>query len=224
MRSAARDHNCVANGPSTGHCCQHLANTVQIVKVAKAQLTPVTTPAARLAVVFVVSMLGAGAQAADPLPSLQIPVYEVTTKGTGPRLGSLRFSQTNRGLVVQADVQGLLPGRNSMHIHQFRSCDPAVEKGRLVPGAAAGPHWDPTGVMGHGGHGGHGHGGHGAHATSGTALPLGDLPDLIANADGVSTSVVAAPRLSSLNQILGRSVIVHRGVDGPKFACGLLPR
>ena len=166
-----------------------------------------------------------GARAAEPLPSLQIPVYEVTAKGTGVRLGSLRFSQTNRGLVVQADVQGLLPGRNSMHIHQFRSCDPAVEKGQLVPGAAAGPHWDPTGVMGmgHGAHG-HGHGGHGAHGTSAKGLPLGDLPDLIANADGISTSVVAATRLSSLNQILGRSVIVHRGVDGPKFACGLLPR
>ncbi|MFM1812915.1 MAG: superoxide dismutase, Cu, Zn [Cyanobacteriota bacterium] len=164
-----------------------------------------------------------GARAADPLPSLQIPVYEVTAKGTGTRLGSLRFSQTNRGLVVQADVQGLLPGRNSMHIHQFRSCDPAVEKGQLVPGAAAGPHWDPTGVMGHGAHG-HGHGGHGAHGSTAKGLPLGDLPDLIANADGVSTSVVAATRLRSLSQILGRSVIVHRGVDGPKFACGLLPR
>lgn len=189
-----------------------------------AQRTPVTPPAAHVAIAFMVSMLGAGARAADPLPSLQVPVYEVTARGTGPRLGSLRFSQTNRGLVVQADVQGLLPGRNSMHIHQFRSCDPAVEKGRLVPGAAAGPHWDPTGVMGHGGHGAHGHGGHGAHATGGAALPLGDLPDLIADAGGVSTSVVAATRLNSLNQILGRSVIVHRGVDGPKFACGLLPR
>jgi len=186
-----------------------------------AQRTPVTPPAAHVAIAFMVSMLGAGARAADPLPSLQVPVYEVTARGTGPRLGSLRFSQTNRGLVVQADVQGLLPGRNSMHIHQFRSCDPAVEKGRLVPGAAAGPHWDPTGVMGHGAHG---HGGHGAHATGGAALPLGDLPDLIADAGGVSTSVVAATRLNSLNQILGRSVIVHRGVDGPKFACGLLPR
>jgi Cu-Zn family superoxide dismutase len=157
------------------------------------------------------------ARAAEPLPSLQVPVYEVTAKGTGTRLGSLRFSQTNRGLVIQADVQGLLPGRNSMHIHQFRSCDPAVEKGQLVPGAAAGPHWDPTGVMAHGGHG---HGGHG----NGKDLPLGDLPDLLANADGISTSVVAATRLNSLSQILGRSVIVHRGVDGPKFACGLLPR
>lgn len=157
------------------------------------------------------------ARAAETLPSLQVPVYEVTAKGTGTRLGSLRFSQTNRGLVIQADVQGLLPGRNSMHIHQFRSCDPAVEKGQLVPGAAAGPHWDPTGVMAHGGHG---HGGHG----NGKDLPLGDLPDLLANADGISTSVVAATRLNSLSQILGRSVIVHRGVDGPKFACGLLPR
>lgn len=170
--------------------------------------------------------LAGGARAAEPLPSLQIPVYEVTAKGTGVRLGSLRFSQTNRGLVVQADVRGLLPGRNSMHIHQFRSCDPAVEKGRLVPGAGAGPHWDPTGVMARGGHGSHGHGshGHGAHATGGQGLPLGDLPDLVANADGISTSVVAATRLSSLSQILGRSVIVHRGVDGPKFACGLLRR
>jgi len=162
-----------------------------------------------------------GARAADPLPRLQIPVYEVNTKGTGRRLGSLRFSQTNSGLVIQANVQGLLPGRNSIHIHQFRSCDPAVERGRLVPGAAAGPHWDPTGVMGHQAHG-HGH--HGGHGTGADGLPLGDLPDLIANADGVSTSLVAAPRLTSLSQIQGRSVIVHRGVDGPKFACGLLPR
>ena len=187
-----------------------------------AQLTPVTPSAARLAVVLMASMLaGAGAHAAEPLPSLQIPVYEVTANGTGPRLGSLRFSQTNRGLVVQADVQGLLPGRTSMHIHQLRSCDPAVEKGRLVPGAAAGPHWDPTGVMGHAGHGGHhSHGGQGGAGV----LPLGDLPDLIANADGISTSVVAATRLTSLKQIMGRSVIVHRGPDGPKFACGLLPR
>jgi superoxide dismutase, Cu-Zn family len=162
-------------------------------------------------------------QPGAPLPSLQIPVYEVTTKGTGPRLGSLRFTQTNNGLVVQADVRGLLPGRNSIHIHQFRSCDPAVEKGALVPGAGAGPHWDPTGVMGHGGHHG-GHGGHGGHGATTGELPLGDLPELTANADGVSTSVVAATRLTSLKQIQGRSVVVHRGPDGPKFACGLLPR
>jgi Cu/Zn superoxide dismutase len=78
--------------------------------------------------------------------------------------------------------------------------------------------------MGHGGHGGHGaHHGHGT-PTAGEALPLGDLPELTADADGVSTSVVAATRLTSLKQILGRSVIVHRGLDGPKFACGLLPR
>lgn len=162
-------------------------------------------------------------QPGAPLPSLQVPLYEVNARGTGVRLGSLRFSQTAKGLVVQADVRGLLPGRNSMHIHEFRSCGPAIEKGKLVPGAAAGPHWDPTGVMGHGGHGAHGGHGHGAAAASGE-LPLGDLPELIANADGVSTSVVAATRLTSLKQILGRSVIVHRGVDGPKFACGLLPR
>ena len=183
--------------------------------------------AARLAALVLAlgsaTALASRARAAEPMPSLQIPVYEVTAKGTGVRLGSLRFSQTNRGLVVQADVRGLLPGRNSMHIHQFRSCDPAVEKGRLVPGAGAGPHWDPTGVMGHGGHG-HGHGSHGSHGNKAKDLPLGDLPELIANADGISTSVVAATRLSSLSQILGRSVIVHRGVDGPKFACGLLPR
>ena len=183
--------------------------------------------AARLAALVLAlgsaTALASRARAAEPLPSLQIPVYEVTANGTGVRLGSLRFSQTNRGLVVQADVRGLLPGRNSMHIHQFRSCDPAVEKGRLVPGAGAGPHWDPTGVMGHGGHG-HGHGSHGSHGNNAKDLPLGDLPELIANADGITTSVVAATRLSSLSQILGRSVIVHRGVDGPKFACGLLPR
>lgn len=185
---------------------------------------PLVTATASLAAVLLTALLEAGARAADPLPSLQVPVYQVTATGTGRRLGSLRFSQTNWGLVVRANVQGLLPGRNSMHIHQFRSCDPAFEKGHLVPGAAAGPHWDPTNLTDHNGHGPHGHGGHGSRATDVSALPLGDLPDLIANANGVSTSMVAATRLRSLNQILGRSVIVHRGVDGPKFACGLLPR
>jgi superoxide dismutase, Cu-Zn family len=163
---------------------------------------------------------GGQGQTGASLPRLQVPLYEVTSKGTGGRLGSLRFSQTAKGIVVHADVRGLLPGRNSMHIHEYRSCGPAGEKGKLVPGAAAGPHWDPTGVMGHVGHGAHGHG----TPAAGEALPLGDLPELTADADGVSTSVVAATRLTSLKQILGRSVIVHRGLDGPKFACGLLPR
>jgi len=67
------------------------------------------------------------------------------------------------------------------------------------------------------------HGSHGSHGGTG-ALPLGDLPALVANTDGISTSVVAAPWLTSLKQIRGRSVIVHGGPDGPRFACGLLPR
>lgn len=162
--------------------------------------------------------LNGSGKADATLPSLKIPVYALSTTGSGARLGSLRFSQSNHGLVIQADVKGLLPGRNSLHIHQFHSCDSAVENGRRVPGGAAGPHWDPTGVMGPDSHG------HGGHGTIAKGLPLGDLTDLIADADGVSTSVVAATRLSSLSQIMGRSVIVHRGVDGPKFACGLLPR
>ena len=164
------------------------------------------------------------AQAEAPLPRVQIPLYEVTAKGTGVRLGSLRFEESKRGLVVEANLRGLSPGRNSMHIHQFRSCGPALEKGQLVPGGAAGPHWDPTGVMGRTGHGHDG--GHGSHGTHGgtSELPLGDLPDLVANTNGISSSVVAAPWLTSLNQISGRSVIVHRGPNGPKFACGLLPR
>jgi Cu-Zn family superoxide dismutase len=162
------------------------------------------------------------AKAQATLPRMQIPLYEITAQGTGMRLGSLRFSETTLGLVVEADVRGLVPGANSLHLHQWRSCDPAVVKGQLLPGAGAGPHWDPTGVMGHGVGVDGSHGSHGAHGGTG-ALPLGDLPDLIANADGISTSVVAAPWLKSLNQIRGRSVIVHRGPNGPKFACGVLP-
>ncbi len=164
------------------------------------------------------------AQAQATPPRVDIPLYELTANGTGVRLGSLRFSESKRGLVVEANMRGLPPGRNSMHIHQVRSCGPALEKGQLVPGGGAGPHWDPTGVMGRSGHGHDGgHGSHGPHGDT-SALPLGDLPDLVANTDGISTSVVAAPWLTSLNQISGRSVIVHRGPNGPKFACGLLPR
>ncbi|MBM5828743.1 MAG: hypothetical protein FJ050_12010, partial [Cyanobacteria bacterium M_surface_7_m2_040] len=162
---------------------------------------PETTPTVTLRPVLLLGLcssllsLPRPAAAQPALASFTVPVYALTARGTGDRLGSLRFSQSDKGLVVQANVRGLAPGPNSLHIHQYRSCAPAVEKGALMPGAAAGPHWDPTGVMGPGhGHGSHGsHGSHGEHGGGG-ALPLGDLPDLIANAEGVSTSVVSAPR------------------------------
>ena len=174
-----------------------------------------------MAMLAALSLAPAGSinsRASERLPSLEVPVYKVTAKGTGRRLGSLRFTETSRGLIVRAELQGLLPGRNSMHIHQFGSCEPANKNGQLEPGAGAGPHWDPSGGMEHG----HEHS-HAGRDTPAKELPLGDLPDLIANAEGISTSIVAATRIHSLSQIAGRSVIVHHGIDGPRFACGLLP-
>jgi Cu/Zn superoxide dismutase len=52
------------------------------------------------------------------------------------------------------------------------------------------------------------------------------MPNLQADASGVArlnwnTALLSVP--AGQVSVVGRSVIVHRGVDGPKFACGLLP-
>ena len=91
----------------------------------------------------------------------------------------------------------------------------------MVAGLAAGGHWDP-------------------HQTKKHSYPwsddahLGDLPALYADADGNSSNPVLAPRLKSLDEIKGHSLMIHEGGDnhsdhpvalgggGPRMACGVI--
>ncbi|ABK89308.1 superoxide dismutase family protein [Francisella tularensis subsp. novicida] len=81
---------------------------------------------------------------------------------------------------------------HGMHIHINPSCEDN--------GMAAGGHWDPDNTQKHlGPYNDNGH--------------KGDLPVLVVNADGTATEPVVAPKLNSLEELAGHSLMLHAGGD-----------
>ena len=89
----------------------------------------------------------------------------------------------------------------------------------MEPGGAAGPHYDPEGKKSHKGPEAAGH--------------RGDLPVLIAKANGVNQTVTA-PRLK-MEDVTGRALVIHEGGDNysdspengggkGRIACGVIPK
>ena len=86
---------------------------------------------------------------------------------------------------------------------------------------AAGGHWDPKEAKKHG------------YPWQDDAH-LGDLPALIVLADGTATNPVLAPRIKSLTEVVGHSMMIHEGGDnhsdhpkplgggGARMACGVI--
>ncbi|SMB87579.1 superoxide dismutase, Cu-Zn family [Pasteurella testudinis DSM 23072] len=136
-------------------------------------------------------------------------------------IGKIIVSESAYGLVFTPELHGLSAGLHGFHIHQNPSCEPQEKDGKLVAGLAAGGHWDPKNTNKHG-------------------FPwqddahLGDLPALTVNADGTASNPVLAPRLKSLEEIEGRSIMIHAGGDnhsdhpaplgggGARMACGVI--
>lgn len=127
--------------------------------------------------------------------------------------GTVRFYQTQAGVVVWAEVNGLphsdapCQGRIfGFHIHSGGSCTGKMDD----PFADTMSHWNPGGCK------------HPYHA--------GDLPPLFEN-DGFALSVFLTNRFS-VSQVIGRTVIIHdhpddfttqpSGNSGTKIACGVI--
>lgn len=135
--------------------------------------------------------------------------------------GKVIITESPYGLVFTPELKGLAAGLHGFHIHQNPSCDAKEKDGKLVAGLAAGGHWDPKNAGKHG------------YPWSDEAH-LGDLPALTVNADGTSTNPVLAPRLKYLEDVKGRSLMIHAGGDnhsdhpaplgggGPRMACGVI--
>lgn len=139
--------------------------------------------------------------------------------GIGAAVGTVTLEDTEYGLLLTPDLVNLTPGAHGFHIHTNPDCGPAMKDGKIVPGLAAGGHFDPfnTGI-----HAGPYEDGH-----------LGDLPPLFVDADGRATLPVLAPRLE-VRFVPGRSLMVHMhgdnfsdepaplGGGGPRLACGVI--
>ena len=111
--------------------------------------------------------------------------------------GTAVFTQDGDEVTLQVDVSGITPGEHAIHIHEFGDCS--------APDAtSAGGHWNPTGDD------------HGEFGADG--FHLGDIGNLTADDDGNATLTFSTDMWcigcdDEERNIIGRSLIIHEGVD-----------
>jgi len=148
----------------------------------------------------IVLALSAGAVLGSPaLADITVPMHQATEKGVMDEIGQVVISESEYGLVFTPQLKGPEPGVHGFHVHEKPSCEPAEVKGKMTAAGAAGGHLDPKGSGKHGYPWGDGH--------------LGDLPALYVDAQGSAMHPVLAPRLTSLDDVKGHALMVHKGGD-----------
>jgi Cu-Zn family superoxide dismutase len=137
----------------------------------------------------------------------------------GAKIGTAKLTQTKNGVKIDLQVSKLPPGNHAFHIHAVGKCDP--------PGfQSAGGHFNPEGKK------------HGLKSPDGPHA--GDMPDIVAKADGKGTAsvvdgrVTLGPGKNSLFQEGGTAVVIHAKPDdnvtdpagnaGDRIACGVVSK
>ena len=150
-----------------------------------------------------------------------VTLYLLNAKGTGNSVGQVLLEESPFGLLIKPALFGLSPGEHGFHVHENPSCQPKEKDGVMVPGLAAGGHFDPLGTGKH----------LGPYNTQGH---LGDLPVLVVNQQGKAVTPVLAPRLT-LAMVRGHALMIHAqgdnyadkpvalGGGGQRLACGVIP-
>lgn len=148
-----------------------------------------------------------------------VVVNAISDAGIGAIIGTVKLSDSEKGLIVDPDLGELSPGTHGLHVHEKPDCAPADKDGKRTAGLAAGGHYDPHKAGKHGGPHGEGH--------------MGDLPALEVSETGEAVRLMLAPRLK-LADIKGRALMIHAGGDnysddpkplgggGPRVACGII--
>jgi Cu-Zn family superoxide dismutase len=170
-------------------------------------------------ILFALIALGFFAISYAGADEITVTMHLVTGKGVGKEIGTVTLSDSPYGLILRPHLTGLKPGIHGFHVHQNPDCGPGKEGGRMVPGLAAGGHYDPGNTGRHEGPYGNGH--------------LGDLPALPVDQKGEATVPLLAPRLKT-SDVKGHSLIIHAGGDnysdkpaklgggGARAACGVI--
>ena len=170
----------------------------------------------RLSLAVLTLLACTGAQAA----SEEVEMNLVTSQGVGQSIGTVKITETDKGLEFAPDLKALPPGDHGFHVHAKGSCEPAMKEGKASAAEAAGGHLDPHATGKHEGPEGAGH--------------TGDLPVLQVNNDGKATQPVVSPRLKKLDEVKNRSLMIHVGGDnysdkpeplgggGARYACGVI--
>jgi Cu-Zn family superoxide dismutase len=80
---------------------------------------------------------------------LVIRMNIIDSSGIGKAIGSITASSSPYGTIFTPDLVGLSPGLHGFHVHQNPSCGTGEKGGNIVPGLAAGGHFDPAGTNTH---------------------------------------------------------------------------
>jgi Cu-Zn family superoxide dismutase len=136
----------------------------------------------------------------------------------GVAAGTARVVQQGKGLTLKVEASGLTPGAHGLHFHTIGLCE--------APGfTTAGAHLNPLGRQ------------HGTENPAGSHM--GDLPNLVAGADGkASTQVPLGLAALGFAQAMldadGAAIVIHAGPDdyrtdptgnsGARVACGVFKR
>ena len=130
--------------------------------------------------------------------------------------GVIEFMQTEEGVTMNVDLEGLTQGTHAIHIHQNGDCS-------SDDGKSAGGHWDPTMED-------HGKWGEGMYHS-------GDIGNLEVSEDGKATLEFTTGKWcigcdDEMKNIIGKGVIVHASADdfksqpsgaaGARVACGVI--
>jgi Cu-Zn family superoxide dismutase len=135
----------------------------------------------------------------------------------GAPFGTLTLVETMAGVLIAARLKGLPPGPHGIHIHQAGRCEGDF--------ASAGAIHNPLGAS------------HGLMNPEGPMV--GDLPNIIAGADGEAEAELLAPFATlspeaqdSLSDADGASIVIFAGADdhfsepeggsGERIACGVI--
>ena len=108
--------------------------------------------------------------------------------------GIVTFTQTDGGILIVADVEGLSEGKHGFHIHEFGDISKS-------DGTSAGGHFNPE---------------HKDHAgPEDEVRHAGDFGNIIADADGNAhyERVDSLISFQGINNIIGRSIIIHADED-----------
>ncbi len=129
--------------------------------------------------------------------------------------GTVTFTKEGNTIRLVADLTGLSEGEHGIHIHENGDCS-------APDASSAGGHYAPNGSP------------HGAPNNPPTERHVGDLGNLRASADGITsyTRVDSLLAFTGTNDIIGKAVIVHQGRDdltsqpsgdaGARVACGVI--